>query len=49
MMTKWDTIQADVSDAYIGLEENLQWEEAIADDPYYFNDEDEEPTLDWNE
>jgi hypothetical protein len=28
-MTKWDTIQADISDMYIGLEENLVWEEAV--------------------
>jgi hypothetical protein len=50
MMTKWDTIQADVSDAYIGLEENLAWEKAVSDDPYYFDDVDEdELTLDWNE
>lgn len=28
-MTKWDTIQADVADAYLGLEENLAWEEAV--------------------
>jgi|LakMenE18May11ns_1017448.scaffolds.fasta_scaffold4812149_1 hypothetical protein len=50
MMTKWDTIQADVSDAYIGLEENLAWEQAVSDDPYYFDDvDDDELTLDWNE
>ena len=48
MMTKWDTIQADVADAYIGLDENLEWEKA-----YYENLaegdklEDEELTLDW--
>ncbi len=24
MMSKWDTIQADVADAYIGIEENLE-------------------------
>jgi hypothetical protein len=28
-MTKWDTIQSDVADAYIGLEESLAWEEAV--------------------
>ena len=50
MMTKWDTIQADVADAYIGIEENLEWEKA-----YYENLEDndlldeDELTLDWNE
>jgi len=48
MMSKWDTIQADVADAYIGIEENLEWEKA-----YYENlaDSDmldeEELTLDW--
>jgi hypothetical protein len=48
-MTKWDTIQADVADAYIGIEENLEWEKA-----YYENlaeedflDEEDELTLDW--
>ena len=49
-MSKWDTIQADVADAYIGIEENLEWEKA-----YYENlaDRDmldeEELTLDWDE
>ena len=47
-MTKWDTIQEDVKDAYIGIEENLEWEKA-----YYENlaDSDmldeEELALDW--
>ena len=35
-MTKWDTIQADVADAYIGIEENLAWEESIADENDFF-------------
>ena len=47
-MTKWDTIQADVSDAYIGLEENLEWEKAyyenLADSDML---DDDELTLDW--
>ena len=30
-MTKWDTIQADVSDMYIGKIENEEWEKAYAD------------------
>ena len=47
-MTKWDTIQADVADAYIGIEENLQWEKAYLDGDIDFNDE-EDLTLDWNE
>ena len=29
-MTKWDTIQADVSDMYIGKVENEKWEEVPA-------------------
>ena len=48
MMTKWDTIQADVADMYIGQVENEEWEKAIAEDPDFFN-EDEDLTLDWNE
>jgi hypothetical protein len=36
-MTKWDTIQEDVKDAYIGIEENLEWEKA-----YYENLDDVE-------
>ena len=31
MMTKWDTIQADVADMYIGLVENEELEKARAD------------------
>ena len=37
-MTKWDTIQADVADAYVGLEETLAWEQAIADDDLILDD-----------
>lgn len=48
MMTKWDTIQADVADAYIGIEENLAWEEAIADSDYFADDENE-LTIDWED
>ena len=50
MMTKWDTIQADVADAYVGIEENLQWEETFRDEleDGFYPDEDE-LTLDWNE
>jgi hypothetical protein len=36
-MTKWDTIQADVSDMYIGLEENLEWEKAVANGDIVFD------------
>jgi hypothetical protein len=48
MMTKWDTIQADVSDAYIGLEENLAWEDAIQKGDISFDDDEDELTLDWD-
>ena len=49
-MTKWDTIQADISDMYIGLEENLAWEKAIEDGDISFAKYDEdELTLDWND
>lgn len=48
-MTKWDTIQADVADAYIGIEENLAWEEAISNDPDYFDDDEIALALDWEE
>ena len=52
-MTKWDTIQADVADAYVGIEENEKWESDFIstkdlfdeDDLAYLNDED--LTLDW--
>lgn len=47
-MTKWDTIQADVADMYIGLEENLAWEELVKEDPNYFTHE-QELTLDWED
>jgi hypothetical protein len=48
-MTKWDTIQLDVSDMYLGLEENLAWEEAIANgDVLTDNFDDDELTLDWD-
>jgi hypothetical protein len=48
MMTKWDTIQADVADAYIGAEENLEWEKAHYED--IVENEDVEFSLDeWEE
>jgi hypothetical protein len=31
MMTKWDTIQADVSDAYVYLDEEEMYEKALAE------------------
>ena len=47
MMTKWDTIQADVADAYIGVEENLKWEESFRDELEngFDFDEDEEDEI----
>ena len=48
MMTKWDTIQADVADAYIGLEENLAWEQLVNEGAIFLDDEDDKLTLDWD-
>lgn len=52
MMTKWDTIQADVADAYVYLDE----EEAIAKQEGDYDDDvisieelnENDLTLDWN-
>ena len=41
-MTKWDTIQSDVADAYVGLEETLAWEQAIADGDLILDEFDDE-------
>ena len=57
MMTKWDTIQADVADAYAYLEEEEKYEQIRAEELELFGHEvisldelkDEELTLDWNE
>jgi hypothetical protein len=54
MMTKWDTIQADVADAYIYLDEELA-QETIAEEEDFFGHElisldeikENELTLDW--
>ena len=54
MMTKWDTIQADVADAYTYLDEELA-QDAIAEEEDYFGHEiisldeikENELTLDW--
>ena len=47
MMTKWDTIQEDVKDAYIGVEENLAWEEAYKEEFFdYLDDNDEDEIFD---
>ena len=54
-MTKWDTIQQDVADMYIGKQELEDWEQAYKADFYAFFDEDEIKesndglTLDWEE
>jgi hypothetical protein len=56
-MTKWDTIQADVADAYSYLEEEEKYEQIRAEELELFGHEiisldelkDEELTLDWNE
>ena len=49
-MTKWDTIQADVSDMYIGKQELEDWEQAYKEDSYLiFEDEPDFLTLDWEE
>ena len=52
-MTKWDTIQADVSDMYIGKEENEKWEsERISTSDLFDEDDmaylDGDLTLDWD-
>jgi len=55
MMSKWDTIQADVADAYIYLEEEEAYNKALAeglDLRLSQYDEDElstSLTLDWND
>ena len=57
MMTKWDTIQADVSDQYIYLDEEEAYNKALAEGNISLldvNDFDEDElskslTLDWND
>ena len=55
MMTKWDTIQADVSDQYIYIEEEEAYNKALAEGLEIGStdyDEDElskSLTLDWND
>ena len=51
-MTKWDTIQADVADAYVGIEENEKWESDFISSKDLFDEDDMayldgELTLDW--
>jgi hypothetical protein len=57
MMTKWDTIQADVADAYIYIDEEEAYNKALAEGNISLldvNDFDEDElskslTLDWND
>jgi hypothetical protein len=57
MMTKWDTIQADVSDAYVYLDEEEAYNKALEEGAISlldFDDFDEDElskslTLDWND
>ena len=55
MMTKWDTIQADVSDAYVYLDEEEAYNKALSEGLELGStdyDEDElskSLTLDWND
>jgi hypothetical protein len=57
MMTKWDTIQADVSDAYVYLDEEEAYNKALEEGNISLldvNDFDEDElgkalTLDWND
>jgi len=53
MMTKWDTIQADVADAYIYLEEEEAYNKALAEgldlrlSEYEEDEMSKSLTLDW--
>ena len=38
MMTKWDTIQADISDAYRHLDEELELENEETEEDYFGHD-----------
>jgi len=55
MMTKWDTIQADVSDQYIYLEEEEAYNKALAEgldlrlSQYEEDEMSSSLTLDWND
>ena len=48
-MNKWDTIQADVADMYIGKVELEQWEQDLLNEHYAIYEDEEDLTLDWNE
>ena len=54
MMTKWDTIQADVSDAYVYLDEEEMYNKALEEGAISFDEDDFDEdelskslTLDW--
>jgi hypothetical protein len=55
MMTKWDTIQADVADAYTYLDEEEMYNKALEEGVEFGSDEYDEDelskslTLDWND
>jgi hypothetical protein len=57
MMTKWDTIQADVSDAYVYLDEEEAYNKALEEGAISLVDVDDfdeyelskSLTLDWND
>ena len=38
MMTKWDTIQADVADAYVWMDEELAEQEIAEDEDFFGHD-----------
>ena len=54
MMTKWDTIQADVADAYTYLDEEEAYNKALAEGADFGSDDFDEDelskslTLDWD-
>jgi len=56
MMTKWDTIQADVADAYTYLDEEEMYNKALEEGAISFDEDDFDEdelskslTLDWND
>ena len=53
MMTKWDTIQADVADSYVYLDEEEMYNKALEEGAISLDDFDEDElskslTLDWD-
>ena len=54
MMSKWDTIQDDVKDAYVYLDEEEMYNKALEEGAISLDDFDEDDiakslTLDWND